>query len=72
MSDSHQGCIYLIKNSEKTVLSLNIITMNVTVFFFKTSFSNVGKSNYSSLLCHDPSEIILMQYADLLSMLEAV
>ncbi len=47
-TSTHQGWIYMIKNTVKTVMLWNIITIQNNCFYF-----NIFKlSRYSSLQCH--------------------
>ncbi len=66
-SYAHQGYIYLIKNTVKTVLLWNIITLNSFLFecILKCNLVLCCKAGFSGSLLqssasHDPSEIILI------------
>ncbi len=68
-SFAHQGCIYLIKNTVKSVILWNIITMQNNCFLFEyilkyNLFLECKSEFLASLLLsavsHDPSEIILI------------
>ncbi len=70
---AHQGSIYLIKYSAKTVIFWNIITISSTCFLreyaltfylFQQSKAEFSASFLQSSASHDPS--ILFKYADLL------
>ncbi len=76
---AHQSCIYLIKNTVKTVILWNI-TNNIIVFLivkcFKIKFIHLIQNwifsrHYSGLQCHMIFQKSFL-YADLLSMLETV
>ncbi len=65
----HQGCIYLIKNTVKTVILWNVTTIQngyliIIIIFLCNIFLWLAKLNfqhhYSSLLSHGPSCIILI------------
>ncbi len=69
VSSAQQGCIYLIKNTVKTVILLNILTISKNCFLFeyivKCNLFLWWKAEFSASLLqssvsHDPSEIILI------------
>ncbi len=61
VSYAHKGCIYVINNTAKTVVSI-FLQYKITLFYFNI-FSNViyvcdGKAEFSTAISHDLSQII--------------
>ncbi len=67
ISYAHQGCIYLIKNTEKTLILWNLIANSNNGFLFQYTLKynlfltqNFHQHLLQSSVSHDPSEIILI------------